>query len=50
MTMYIIYAPGRIFRADAHQTLRKELERLGGRYITRAEIVETLDLVACGEV
>jgi hypothetical protein len=42
--------PGPVFRADAHQMLRKELELLGGRCVTRAEIFETLDLVACGEV
>jgi D-arabinose 1-dehydrogenase-like Zn-dependent alcohol dehydrogenase len=50
MTIYVNYAPGEVFRAEAHQILRKELELLGGRYVTRAEIFETLDLVACGEV
>jgi len=49
MTIYVIYTPGQVFRASAHQMLRKELELLGGRYVTRAEIFETLDLVACGE-
>jgi len=49
MTIYVIYTPGQVFRADAHQMLRKEIELLGGRYVTRAEIFETLDLVACGE-
>ena len=50
MTIYVIYAPGEVFRAEAHQMLRKELELLGGRYVTRAEIFETLDLVAGAEV
>ncbi len=50
MTIYGFYTPGQVFQADAHQMLRKELELLGGRYVTRAEIFETLDLVACEEV
>jgi D-arabinose 1-dehydrogenase-like Zn-dependent alcohol dehydrogenase len=50
MTIYVIYAPGQVFRADALQMLRKELDLLGSRYVTRAEIFETLDLVARGAV
>jgi D-arabinose 1-dehydrogenase-like Zn-dependent alcohol dehydrogenase len=30
--------------------LMKELELLGSRYVTRAEVIETLDLVTRGEV
>jgi len=45
-----LYAPGQVWRAVAYQMLRQELELLGGRYVTRAEIFEALDLVACGEV
>ncbi len=41
---------GPVFRADALQMLRKELDLLGSDYVTRAEIFETLDLDACGEV
>ncbi len=41
---------GRVFRADALQILRKELDRLGRDHVTRADIFETLDLVARGEV
>ena len=46
----VIHAPGEVFRAEVHQMLRKGLELLGVRHVTRAEIFETLDLVACGEV
>jgi hypothetical protein len=50
MTIYVNYAPGEVFRAEAHQMLQKEIELLGGCYVTRAEIFEPPDLVACGDV
>jgi len=48
--MVTLGGAGQVFRADALQMLRKELDLLGSRYVTRAEIMETLDLVARGEV
>ena len=48
--MVTLGGAGQVFRADALQMLRKELDLLGSRYVTRAEIFETLDLVARGEV
>ncbi len=41
---------GQPFRASSLDMLLKEQELLGSRYVTRAEILETLDLVARGEV
>ena len=41
---------GQSFTASARDMLTKELELLGSRYVTRAEVIETLDLVARGEV
>ena len=41
---------GQPFRVSAMDLLLKEQEVLGSRYVTRAEILETLDLVARGEV
>lgn len=41
---------GRPFQVDAMQLLQKELSVLGSRYVTRLEIVETLEIVARGEV
>jgi propanol-preferring alcohol dehydrogenase len=41
---------GQPFTASAHDILMKEQELLGSRYVTRTEILETLDLVARGEV
>ena len=41
---------GQPFRASSLDLLLKEQELLGSRYVTRAEILETLDLVARGEV
>lgn len=48
--MVTLGGAGKVFRADAHQMLLKELELLGSRYVTRAEILEVLDLVVRGEV
>jgi D-arabinose 1-dehydrogenase-like Zn-dependent alcohol dehydrogenase len=41
---------GQPFRVAARDLLLKEQEILGSRYVTRREILETLDLVARGEV
>lgn len=41
---------GQPFRACSHQMLLKEQDLLGSRYVTRSDILETLDLVARGEV
>jgi D-arabinose 1-dehydrogenase-like Zn-dependent alcohol dehydrogenase len=41
---------GEPFRASALDMLMKEQALLGSRYVTRSEILETLDLVARGEV
>jgi propanol-preferring alcohol dehydrogenase len=41
---------GQPFRASALDLLMKEQDLLGSRYVTRSEILETLDLVARGEV
>jgi D-arabinose 1-dehydrogenase-like Zn-dependent alcohol dehydrogenase len=41
---------GQPFTASARDLLNKEQDLLGSRYVTRAEILETFDLVARGEV
>lgn len=41
---------GQSFQALAKDMLLKEQDLLGSRYVTRSEILETLDLVARGEV
>jgi len=41
---------GQDFRVSALDMLRKEQDLLGSRYVTRSEILETLDLVVRGEV
>jgi len=41
---------GQYFQASAHAMRGKEQDLLGSRYVTRTEIMETLDLVARGEV
>ncbi len=41
---------GQPFKVSAHDMLHKEQDLLGSRYVTRSEILETLDLVARGEV
>jgi len=48
--MVTLGGAGQVFRADAREMLRKELDLLGSRYVTRREIFETLDLVARREV
>ncbi|MBI3044653.1 MAG: zinc-binding dehydrogenase [Betaproteobacteria bacterium] len=41
---------GQTFRVSSLDMLLKEQDLLGSRYVTRSEILETLDLVARGEV
>jgi propanol-preferring alcohol dehydrogenase len=41
---------GQSFQVSARDMLQKEQDLLGSRYVTRSEILETLDLVARGEV
>jgi len=41
---------GQTFKASSLDMLLKEQDLLGSRYVTRSEILETLDLVARGEV
>ena len=41
---------GKPFQASAVDMLYKEQDLLGSRYVTRSEVVESLDLVARGEV
>jgi propanol-preferring alcohol dehydrogenase len=41
---------GQTFQASAMDMLNKELDLLGSRYVTRAEILQTCDIVARGEV
>ena len=41
---------GKPFQASAADMLNKEQDLLGSRYVTRSEILESLDLVARGEV
>ncbi len=48
--MVTLGGAGQAFRADARQMLRKEVDLLGSRYVTRAEVFETLDLVVRGDV
>jgi D-arabinose 1-dehydrogenase-like Zn-dependent alcohol dehydrogenase len=38
------------FQVESRELLLKEQEVLGSRYVTRAEILESLDLVARGEI
>ena len=39
-----------VFEANARVLLLKELELLGSRYATRQQVMETLELVARGEL
>jgi len=41
---------GQPFQASARDMLNKEQDLLGSRYVTRSEVLESLDLVARGEV
>ncbi len=48
--MVTLGGAGGVFRVDAMQLLLKELDVLGSRYVTRAEVLDTLALVARREV
>ena len=48
--MVTLGGAGGSFQANALEMLLKEQDLLGSRYVTRAEILETYDLVARGEV
>jgi len=48
--MVTLGGAGESFQADALEMLLKEQDLLGSRYVTRAELLETYDLVARGEV
>lgn len=48
--MVTLGGAGKVFRLDAMQLLLKEIEVLGSRYVTRSEVLDTLDIVARGEV
>ncbi len=48
--MVTLGGAGKSFQVSAHEMLLKEQDLLGSRYVTRSEILETLDLVAHGEV
>src|SRR5262245_26086618 len=41
---------GKPFQVDARELLNKEQDLLGSRYVTRAEVLESLDIVARGDV
>lgn len=41
---------GQPFTASSHAMLNKELELIGSRYATRQEVIESLDLVARGDI
>ena len=48
--MVTLGGAGAVFKVDAKQLLAKELDVLGSRYVTYAEIIESLELVARGEI
>jgi len=48
--MVTLGGAGQRFQVDARELLAKELDVLGSRYVTRAEIIAALDLVARGVV
>lgn len=48
--MVTLGGAGGLFKANALEILLKEQDLLGSRYVTRAEILETYDLVVRGEV
>lgn len=41
---------GEVFRADSRMMLGKELELIGSRYATRQEVLDSLELVARGDI
>ena len=48
--MVTLGGAGKVFRVDAMQMLLKELDLLGSRYVTRSEVLDTLALVARGDL
>lgn len=48
--LVVLGGHGQPFRADPGIMLRKEIEILGSRYATRQEVLDSLDLVARGDV
>ncbi len=48
--LVVLGGHGQPFKAEPAALLRKELEILGSRYATRQEVMDSLDLVARGEV
>ena len=48
--LVVLAGHGKPFQADASAMLRKELELIGSRYATRQEVLDSLDLVARGEM
>ncbi len=48
--MVTLGGAGHTFRASARAMLHKEQDLLGSRYVTRSEVIASLDLVARGEV
>ena len=48
--LVVLGGHGQPFQADPRAMLQKELELIGSRYATRQEVLDSLDLVARGEV
>lgn len=48
--MVTLGGAGKTFTANAQQMLTKELELLGSRYVSRQQVIESLELCARGEV
>lgn len=48
--LVVLAGHGEPFKADSTALLRKELEIMGSRYCTRQEVMDSLELVARGEV
>ncbi len=48
--LVVLSGHGKPFTADPAAFLRKELELLGSRYATRQEVLDSLDLVASGDL
>lgn len=48
--LVVLAGHGRPFKADSAAMLRKELELMGSRYCTRQEVLDSLELVARGDI
>ena len=48
--MVVLAGHGQPFQADQRKFLHNEIELLGSRYATRQEVLDSLDLVARGEL